>query len=131
MAKNQLIVAVDFDGTCVMHDYPRIGDDVLGAVEVLKAIVESSGRLILYTMRHGETLEAAVNWFRERDIPLWAVNENPGQKHWTQSPKVYATHYIDDASVGCPLIHPEGGRPYVDWEKVGSYFAGVIKMLQV
>jgi hypothetical protein len=27
--------------------------------------------------------------------------------------------YIDDASLGCPLIYPENGeRPYVDWVKV-------------
>ena len=28
-----LIIAVDFDGTCVEHDYPAIGLDVEGAVK--------------------------------------------------------------------------------------------------
>ena len=35
-----MIIAIDFDGTCVTHDYTRIGKD-FGAVPVLKKIVEN------------------------------------------------------------------------------------------
>jgi hypothetical protein len=35
MSKNK-IACVDFDGTCVMHEYPQIGDDVPNAINVLK-----------------------------------------------------------------------------------------------
>lgn len=31
-----MTIAVDFDGTCVKHKYPLVGEDVDGAVSVLK-----------------------------------------------------------------------------------------------
>ncbi len=114
-------VAVDFDGTCVKHEFPNIGEDVPGAVDTLKKILELDGaHLILWTMRSdqkgmGDYLSDAVNWFAERSIPLFGVNLNPSQGGWTASPKAYAHIYIDDAAAGCPLLLPDTGKPYVDW----------------
>lgn len=117
--EKQLIVAVDFDGTCVTHDYPRVGHTVPLAVAVLKALVASGFGIILYTMRSGTSLADAVSWFSDHDIPLLAVNNNPTQHTWTKSPKIYAHAYIDDAAIGAPLMYPvNGDRPYVDWAKV-------------
>ena len=120
MAKDKgYVIAVDFDGTCVEHNYPAIGMDVEGAVEVLRTLNKQGHRIILNTMRSGLRLEAAVRWFRDRKIELWAVNRNPEQKQWTSSPKVYADIYIDDSALGCPLIFLEGvRRPVVNWSKV-------------
>lgn len=114
-----MYIAIDFDGTCVTHDYPRIGKDI-GAVTVLKRLVEAGHKLILNTMRSGKELQDAVNWFNENGIELYGANENPTQKRWTQSPKVYAHLYIDDAALGCPLRMNSdlSGRPFVDWEVV-------------
>ena len=71
-------------------------------------------------MRSGKTLKQAVDWFKERGIPLWGINENPTQSAWTASPKIYANMYIDDAACGCPLIYDKSksGRPFVDWDAV-------------
>lgn len=120
MAKDKgYVIAVDFDGTCVEHNYPAIGMDVEGAVEVLRTLNKHGHRIILNTMRSGQRLEAAVRWFRDRKIELWAVNRNPEQEQWTSSPKVYADIYIDDSALGCPLIFLEGvRRPVVNWSKV-------------
>ena len=120
MAKDKgYVIAVDFDGTCVEHNYPAIGMDVEGAVDVLRALNKHGHRIILNTMRSGQRLEAAVRWFRDRKIELWAVNRNPEQEQWTSSPKVYADIYIDDSALGCPLIFLEGvRRPVVNWSKV-------------
>ena len=116
-----MIIAVDFDGTCVEHDYPAVGMDVEGAVEVLRAMVAKRHRLILFTMRSGEKLDDAVKWFRDRKIALWAVNENPEQKEWTSSPKVYADLYIDDSAIGCPIRFIDGvRRPVINWSKIKS-----------
>mgnify|MGYP001160680071 FL=1 len=129
-----MVIAIDFDGTCVTHEFPVVGKDI-GAVPVLKRMAKSGHQLILYTMRSdrpigGDTgdpsisdvtgmfLTDAVNWFKEHDIPLYGIQSNPTQHHWTTSPKVYAEIYIDDAALGCPLIHPQGGRPFVDWVEV-------------
>ena len=116
---SRLVIAIDFDGTCVEHDYPAVGLEVEGAVETLRALNKRGHRLILFTMRSGEKLEAAERWFRDRKIELWAVNENPEQRSWTASPKVYADYYIDDSALGCPIMFIDGVRhPVVNWSKV-------------
>ena len=114
-----MTIAIDFDGTCVTHEYPEIGRD-LGATTTLKTLVDNGHRIILLTMRSGKTLEDAKHWFEERGIILYGVNENPSQKRWTESPKVYANLYIDDANLGTPLIKNSiaSDRPYVDWKLV-------------
>ena len=112
--KTPNIFAVDFDGTCVEHQYPEVGPDVLGAVEVMKALVARGDKVILWTMRSGRPLLDAKQWFKSKGVPLWGVNANPEQD-WTTSPKAYAQVYIDDAALGCPLLHPVGRRPFVDW----------------
>lgn len=118
MAERGITIAVDFDGTCVTHEYPHTGMDV-GAVPVLKELAANGNRLILLTMRSGELLKRAEQWFKGNGIPLYAVNANPGQKEWSQSPKVYADVYIDDSALGCPLKFRDGiRRPFVDWVKV-------------
>lgn len=116
--KDKLILAIDFDGTCVTHEYPDVGKDI-GAVPVLKELIKLGHDLILFTMRDGKELNDAINWFKNNDIKLWGVQYNPTQKNWTKSNKCYANLYIDDAALGCPLIHPKNGdRPYVDWNRV-------------
>ena len=54
-----MIIAVDFDGTIVTHEYPRIGRDI-DAVPVLKELIENGHKIILYTMRSKEHLEEAM-----------------------------------------------------------------------
>lgn len=133
--KESLSIVVDFDGTCVTHEFPHVGKDI-GAVPVLKRLVNEGHRLILFTMRSnrliggdtgdltildytGNFLDDAVNWFKNNDIELFGIQSNPTQHEWTTSPKAYGQMYIDDAALGCPLVFPGFGlRPYVDWEKV-------------
>lgn len=126
-----MIIAIDFDGTCVTHEYPNVGKDI-GAVPVLKKLVDKDHQLILYTMRsfmpgispitkqmEDGGLQAAIDWFVKHEIPLYGVQTNPTQAKWTESPKCYAQLYIDDAALGCPLIYPGlPARPYVDWQRV-------------
>lgn len=114
------IIAVDFDGTCVTHEYPQVGRDVPHAVEVLKRLNDAGVKIIVWTMRCGDYLDIdAREWFEANDIEVWSYNSNPEQTSWTESPKCYAQAYIDDAAIGCPLIYPEtGARPFVDWKKV-------------
>ena len=140
-----MTIAVDFDGTCVTHDFPRVGKDI-GAIPVLKRLVEKGHKLILFTMRSdienptsddydilpqgGTYLTDAVNWFKENGIELFGINENPEQKSWTHSPKPYANLYIDDAAFGCPLTSnfSLSLNPFVDWRKIedGLQFMGLI-----
>lgn len=116
-----MIIAIDFDGTCVTHEYPKIGKDI-GAVDTLRALVAKGHKLMLWSMRDKKELEEAMEWFEQNEISLWSVNENPTQ-NWTTSPKQYAHLYIDDTALGCPLKYDPwlSKRPYVDWEQVNKY----------
>ncbi len=116
-----MIIAIDFDGTCVKHAYPKIGEDI-GAVPVLKEMVKNGHQLVLNTMRSGRLLDEAVQWFEGNGIKLSGANHTPGQATWTQSPKVYAQLYIDDAALGCPTVMDDNGRVYVDWKIVAKAF---------
>lgn len=113
------IIAVDFDGTCVTHEYPRVGKDI-GAVPVLKKLINAGHQLILFSMRSDKEQQDAVDWFAKNNIPLYGININPAQSSWTKSNKAYAQLYIDDAGIGCPLIFDDNisRRPFVDWIKV-------------
>lgn len=118
MASRGVTIAVDFDGTCVEHEYPHMGAEAEGAAEVLRELAANGCKLILYTMRSGVLLEKAVQWFKERNIPLYGINENPDQ-NWSDSRKVYANLYIDDSALGCPLRFVDGAaRPVVDWQGI-------------
>ena len=128
-------ICIDFDGTCVTHEFPKVGKDI-GAIPDLNKLADAGHNLILFTMRSdieevtsddygihkqaGEYLTDAVNWFIDNHIPLHGVNVNPTQHTWTKSPKAYGQLYIDDAALGCPLIYNSeiSDRPFVDWAKV-------------
>ena len=111
------IIAVDFDGTCVTHEYPKVGSDI-GAQEVLRKLVDKGHELILYTMRDKTQLQDAVDWFEKNNIPLYGIQWNPKQSSWTTSNKCYAQLYIDDAALGIPLIYGAHKRAFVDWKGV-------------
>ncbi len=127
------MICVDFDGTCVTHEFPEVGDDVPGAVEVLRELVDAKHQLVLWTLRsdsegpgaEGKFLTRAVEWFQKHKIPLYGVNNNPSQRRWSASPKAEAQVYIDDAALGCPLIYPDASnaRPYVNWSLVREFLA--------
>ena len=115
------ILAVDFDGTIVEHVYPDIGKPVPNAIEWLHKFNNMGIKLMLWTMRSGQTLDGAEKYCEENKIILWGVNQSMGQEIWTSSPKQYAHAYIDDSAIGCPLRESSryNGRPMVDWEIAG------------
>lgn len=115
-----MIIAVDFDGTIVEHEYPEIGAANVGAIEWMKKWSDAGASIMLWTMRSGRELADAVEYLRQRGIELFGVNENPEQHAWTSSNKQYANLYVDDAAAGCPMITRQGAsRPMVDWAMIG------------
>lgn len=114
------IIGIDFDGTIVEHAYPKLGKPVPGALETIKELIANEHRIILWTMRDGETLQEAVDYLEAAGIKLYGVNKNPDQ-HWSSSPKAYCHTYIDDAALGCPLIRKFNQRPMVYWPRVRDF----------
>jgi hypothetical protein len=113
---------IDFDGTCVCEDFPRVGPTVPGAVRVLKKLVDNGHRLIMWTARSNQQLEDAKNWFRDNGIELYAVNKDPHPlEGWPIPRKVIPAWYIDDRNLCTPMVSMSyKGKSYsvVDWEKI-------------
>ncbi len=95
-------IAVDFDGTIVEHDYPKIGKEKLFAFQTLKELEKLGVRLILWTFRTGKELEDAVDYCRLNGIEFYAVNKNYPEEVFdeTVSRKIDADIYIDDKNIG-------------------------------
>ncbi len=97
-----LIYAVDFDGTLCVDRYPEIGEPRPGVIEFIKAEQARGAKLILWTCRGGEQLEAAVTWCKEQGIKFDTVNENLPEHialYNNDCRKVYADRYIDDRNI--------------------------------
>ena len=114
-----MIIGLDFDGTCCMHDYPRIGAEIGAVPWLTKAQEDFNVKIILFTMRSGAKLEAAREWLEDKGVKIHACNVNPSQHTWTTSPKPYCHVYIDDAALGTPLVRPDNARAFVDWRVAG------------
>lgn len=127
-----MIIGIDIDGTAFTHEYPRLGRDV-GAFPYLRRAQEMGARFIIFTMRDGAELTAAVEKFNEEGIEIYGANVNPTQWVWTMSPKAYCHLYVDDNALGCPLTTKPlpGGyqaeRPYVNWEVAGPMLVATVR----
>jgi hydroxymethylpyrimidine pyrophosphatase-like HAD family hydrolase len=97
-----IIIAVDFDGTIVDHEYPGIGRDKLFAFQTLRELDKLGARLILWTIRTGKELDEAVEYCRMNGIEFYAVNKNYPEEIFdeTVSRKINADIYIDDKNIG-------------------------------
>lgn len=99
-----MIIAVDFDGTIVTHEYPKIGKEIPFATQTLKMLAKDGHRLILWTVREGWLLEEAVKWCNERGVDFYAVNKDypeeelDNNNHYSR--KLKADIWIDDRNVG-------------------------------
>ena len=97
-----MIIAVDFDGTIVENKYPDIGKEKPFAIQTLRTLQQEGNRLILFTSREGEELDAAVKFCHDRGLDFYAVNSNqPADALFKrQTAKVIADLYIDDRNLG-------------------------------
>lgn len=135
------IILVDFDGTCTPQ-LPESGycEVDTGAEAVLKELVFRGHSLVLWTARNNSrnnpynyssgrfrtetSLEEAERWFKERNIPLYGVNEHDLEECQVgYSRKMIGDILIDDTALGCPLA----------WGEVeyASYDTGEIKKAYV
>lgn len=121
-----MIVAVDFDGTLCRSPWPAVDDMDLVGIYVLKEFKKKGGRVILWTCRNGEHLQAAVDACAKYGLYFDAVNDNDPQhlQNWEAhhgkplkySPKIYADLYIDDkAMMGYEI----------PWNRINQYLNGV------
>ena len=98
-----MTIAVDFDGTIVEHEYPKIGKPIPFAIDVLKKLqYEDHHMLILWTVREGTLLDEAVEYCKNKGLEFYAVNKNFPEETLEPgiSRKIVADIYIDDRNLG-------------------------------
>ena len=66
MLKSNKKLAIDFDGTIVDDAYPGIGKPKTFVFETLRKLQSEGYRLILWTYRHGDSLNEAVEFCRKQ-----------------------------------------------------------------
>jgi len=98
-----MIIAVDFDGTIVTHEYPKIGKELPFAIDSLKRLQQNpENQLVLWSVREGKELEEAVEFCRERGLEFYAVNSNYPEESVEHSEprKLKVDLFIDDRNLG-------------------------------
>lgn len=100
--ERRMIIAVDFDGTLCENAYPRIGKANASVIEGVLRAQAAGARLILWTCRSGDELDAAVTWCREHGIEFDAVNASLPEQieaYGEDTRKVFADIYLDDRAM--------------------------------
>ncbi len=96
-----MIIAVDFDGTIVEHEYPRLGSPIPFAIETLLKLQKDGHVLILWTVRDGALLQEAIDYCAKKGLTFFAANKNyPEEDPTRASRKLTAELFIDDRNVG-------------------------------
>lgn len=112
-AKNQYtpIIAIDFDGTIVQHDFPRIGKLMPGAKRVINKWYDMGWHILVWTCRnnyepdHPEWTEAPIgavaDFCKREGLKITGINQQqPGLGFYLEARKIFANVYIDDRNLG-------------------------------
>lgn len=136
MTRKYEFVAVDFDGTLCKDAFPEIGEPQAAVIEYVKQLAAEGSKIILHTAREDGNrplLSEAVVFCGRQGIPLYAVNENPGNPYPAQygtpaGRKVYADLYIDDKALNPADIHKKAERDRV-LQMVRSLLQDILSIL--
>lgn len=134
-------IYLDFDGTVVEHQYPRMGRCNFGCIEVIKKLQDAGHEVVLNTYRAdcaNGTLEKALeflnvnawafldgkqdHFFQLKPITALPRKEHPAPWDWhlmNQTDEIY----IDDVALHMPLkpaVMSEGKM--VDWGQINLEF---------
>lgn len=99
---DDIVVAVDFDGTLCNSNFPDCGEPIQPVINFVKELKEQGAVIILWTCREGEPLNTAIKWCKEQGIIFDYINENCPKRneYWgCDCRKVGADLYIDDKAI--------------------------------
>ena len=108
-----MIIAVDFDGTITKESkWPELGEPNMPFIKELIRRRNNGDKLILWTCRDGDLLQAAINFCKTFGLEFDAVNENLPEiiETYGGSRKISADLYVDDKAVKT-LVKPEQPKP--------------------
>ena len=129
-------IYLDFDGTVVEHEYPKIGRCNFGCIQIIDKLQKTGHEIILNTMRsdfNNGTLEEALEWFnnawmwmRDKDFSLKPITSTVKKIHPIWDWGYFEQEgliFIDDQAVGIPLKPTcMNNGLMVDWGKLDIVF---------
>jgi hypothetical protein len=96
-----MTIGVDFDGTIVEHEYPKIGKPIPFAIDTLLKLQRDGHTLILWTVRDGELLQDAIDYCAKKGLTFYAANKNyPEEDPTKASRKLSVDLFVDDRNLG-------------------------------
>lgn len=135
-----MTIYLDFDGTVVEHDYPRIGKPVPMALEVIRKLSLHNYWIILNTYRvdlvnkyllpdreaASKELDECLTYFVNNGIVIDAIVRPEKRKPYAwniENALEKKIIYIDDVAPRIPLISSTSvNRPMVDWKTLDEQF---------
>lgn len=92
-----MTIAVDFDGTIVEHEYPKIGKLKPNAKETINKWYEQGHKIIIWSCRYDEGIQEVIDFLNDNKIKFHTFNKNVDlDDNFDPYPKIYADLYIDD-----------------------------------
>jgi hypothetical protein len=128
-----MTIYLDFDGTVVEHQYPKMGRENFGCMEVIKKLQDAGHEIIINTYRAdmgAEELQKAydyVNWHPKVDLEYGtkiSPKKIPPPEWDLERQIIEEAIFIDDHASGIPLkptVMVENGR-MVDWGALDIQF---------
>lgn len=95
-------IAIDFDGTIVHDEYPKIGSIIDGAKDTINMLHNLGIIIIINSCRTGKYEQEAKQFLLDKDIHFDYFNENDPvliEKFGTDTRKISADLYIDDKNL--------------------------------
>lgn len=100
--KNYMIIAIDFDDTVAVSQYPTIVAMMPGAKKYINKLYDDGHYVIIWTCRMGGPLDMAIKWLNDNGIKYHKVNEHHPElveRYQNDTRKIAADIYVDDKNI--------------------------------
>ena len=101
--RGRKVIAIDFDGTLSLGEYPACGPANEKLIEIIKRLMSDPSEVrlyyVLWTSRTGVELDKAVAWLKSQGLELDGINKPPKETAADYTRKIWADLYIDDKAI--------------------------------
>lgn len=97
--KHNLVLAIDFDGTICVEDFPDVGEMKEGADVYINKLYDEGHHIVINTCRSGIHEGAAETFLRKNKIRFHYINSNMPyliEQYGQDCRKISADIYVDD-----------------------------------